>query len=122
MLLRLAICRLRGDSEGFGVLQVPPEGELCVFLKEIRGQNRLARTRRDLFVHTVKPIEPELGVELWGIVVHGLEVVLVRLFNRPHRIYQISRVMVFSTHSLVLVAAYCFQLPNDRMPSGYWRR
>ena len=82
MLLRLAICRLRGDSKGLGVLQIPPEGELCVFLKKVRGKDRLARARRDLFVHTMKPIEPELGVELRGVVVHGLEVMLVRFFTK----------------------------------------
>ena len=86
VLLRLAICRLRGDPKGLGVLQILPEGELRVFLKKVRREDRLARARRDRFVHTVKPIETELGVELRGVVVHGLEVMLVRFFTSERRI------------------------------------
>ena len=71
-MLRLAIYRLRGDPKGLGVLQFPPEGELCVFLKKVRRENRLPRAGLHRFVYTVKPIKPELGVELRGIVVHGL--------------------------------------------------
>ena len=81
VLLWLVFSGLRGDAEGFRIFQVAPESELGVLLEKVWGEDGLAWAGGDFFMDAVEAVEAELGIELWGVVLDGIEVVLERFFS-----------------------------------------